>query len=94
MEARKAPILLMVKSPSLLIEKSEGLPGRNLSQIQRRLRLFPSVALVSASARLVSYPPVGLPRFQIADTQPRQIFLIALIYLLDGEICVIHLILP
>jgi len=44
-EARKAPILLTVKSPSLLIEKSEGLAGRNLSQIQRSTCLFPSIAL-------------------------------------------------
>src|SRR6267143_6538541 len=43
--ATKAPILFTVKSPSLLTEKSQGLAGRNLSQIQRSLRLFPSITL-------------------------------------------------
>src|SRR5258708_19567910 len=37
---------------------------------------------------------VAFPRFQVADAQPRQILLIALIYLLHGKILVIKLILP
>src|SRR6266850_3845656 len=43
--ARNAPILLTANPPSLLVEESEGLVGRNLSQIQHRPRLFPSVTL-------------------------------------------------
>src|SRR6267142_2883347 len=43
--ARNAPILLTGKPPSLLVEESEGLVGRNLSQIQPRPGQFPSVAL-------------------------------------------------
>src|SRR5882762_6590766 len=43
--ARNVPILLTGKPPPLLFEESEGLVGRNLSQIQPRPGQFPSMAL-------------------------------------------------
>src|ERR1700687_3236036 len=92
--ARKAPILFTAKPPSLLLEESEGLVGRNLSQIQRRPRLFPPVPSVSATAWLISNPPVSLPGFQVADAQLRQVAGIALIDLLKRKIVVPHLVLP
>src|SRR5260370_37167377 len=49
---------------------------------------------VSASARLVTNPPVHFSRFQVADAQLRQVARIALINLLHGKVRVVHLVLP
>src|SRR6267154_4722304 len=83
--AKKALILFTVKSPSLLWKNHRAWPEETYHRFSGASACFLQLPLASGNAWFVSHRPVGFPRFKIADAQPRQILVIALINLLQRK---------
>src|SRR5690242_1834910 len=87
------PRLCSPDSLHFCFQETQGLGERNLSQFERRASLFPFFAAMSAIGGFDSHAAIRFSGSQITNAKFRQILLVTLINLLDGEVGVVYFVL-